>query len=172
MQPGFTRGCIFSLNCSNYLPNIVAACLHCTLGTELFTAYVTMHHVSLLSHSDIYNYSFFLSFVTTHMAVRHLQFLVRNVKQQQFQSNAPISYIFASVAIRVLPSVVVGSYCSKIQNSYMLFYKKRFKQANAYIAYIKINKLECTDMPHAIELFKSLPHILHISSIWIFYAFP
>jgi len=58
MQNALTSGCIFSLNCSNYLPNIVAACPHCTLGTELCTAYVTMHHVPFLSqaiHTSIHS---------------------------------------------------------------------------------------------------------------------
>jgi hypothetical protein len=148
MQTGVTSGCIFSLKCSNYLPNIVAACPHCTLGTELCTVYVTIHHVPFLSPSDTYKYSFFLSFVTTHMAVRHLQLLVRNVKQQQVQSNAPTSYIFASVAIRVIPSVVLGSSCSKIQNSYMIFHKKKNgSNKPVHILYIskqaKVNALIC-----------------------------
>jgi hypothetical protein len=172
MQPRVTRGCVFSLNCSNYLPNILAACLHCALGTDLWTAYVRMHHVSLLSHNDIYKYSFFLSFVTTHMAVQRLQFLVMNVKQQQVQSNDLTSNIYALVAIRVIPSVVLGSSCSKIKNSYMIFHKKLFKQISEYIAYLKTSKPECTGMSHAIEHIKSLPHILHISSIWILDAFP
>jgi len=64
--------------CSNYVPNIVAEWLHFSLGIELCPVYVTINHVSLLSHSDIY--SFFLLFVTTHVAIRHLQYLVSNGK--------------------------------------------------------------------------------------------
>ena len=64
--------------CSNYVPNIVAEWLHFSLGIELCPVYVTINHVSLLSHSDIH--SFFLLFVTTHMAIRHLQYLVSNGK--------------------------------------------------------------------------------------------
>jgi len=83
IQIEVTSGFIFLPNCSNNVPNILAACLHYTLGIELCTAYVTMHHVSLLSYSDIY--SFFLSFVTTHMAVRHCSFSLVIAKQLQVQ---------------------------------------------------------------------------------------
>ena len=65
-------------NLSNYVPNIVAGLLHFSLGIELSPVYVTINHVSLLSHSDIY--SFFLLFVTRHVAILHLQYLVSNGK--------------------------------------------------------------------------------------------
>ena len=78
MQPTVTSGCIFSQTRSNYAPNMLAACLHLTLGIELCPFYLKIHHVSLLSNSD--TYPFFQPFVKTHMAVWHLQFLVSNYK--------------------------------------------------------------------------------------------
>ena len=47
----------YSPYCSNYVPNSVAACLHCTAQTELCTVYVTRLHVHLLLHNDIYSCS-------------------------------------------------------------------------------------------------------------------
>ena len=53
------HGKVCSSTCSNYFPEGVAACLHCTTQTEPCTGYVMILHVPLLSHNDIY--SFFLS---------------------------------------------------------------------------------------------------------------
>ena len=49
--------CFRSPYTSNYIPNCVAACLHCTSQTELYTVCVMILHVSVLSHNDIYSCS-------------------------------------------------------------------------------------------------------------------
>jgi len=89
MQPGFTSGCKFLPNFSNYVHNIVAACLHCTSVIELCTAYVTIHHVSVLSHSHI---RIFILPLIRHKAHGRpaLQVLVTNGKDM-FKANIPTS---------------------------------------------------------------------------------
>jgi len=44
----------YSPNNSNYVPNSLAALLHCTSQTELGTVDVMILHVSLVSYNDIY----------------------------------------------------------------------------------------------------------------------
>jgi len=66
----------FSPHSTNYFPNSAAAPLHCTAQTKLCTVYVTIRHVPLLSHTEIY--SIFLQLLKTHMAFRMLHFLVSN----------------------------------------------------------------------------------------------
>jgi len=94
MQPAVTSGCIFSQNRSNYVANMVAACLHLTLGIELCPFYLKIHHVSLLSYSD--TYPIFQTFVTTHMPVWYLQFLVGNYKAARGSSHISYSPDFRS----------------------------------------------------------------------------
>jgi len=173
MQNALTSGCIFSLNCSNYLPNIVAACPHCTLGTELCTAYVTMHHVPFLSqaiHTSIHS--------SCHSSQRTWPSGICSCSLGMSSSNRFSQMLLHPI---FLPQLLSGWYhqwywVALAQRFKTLTWystkKKRFKQASAYIVYLKTSKSECTDMPHAIEHIKSLPHILHISSIWILDAFP
>jgi len=59
MQPVTTSLCTFHRNA--VIAFSAAARPDCTLGTELCTAYVMIHHVLLLSNKDIYIYIFFFS---------------------------------------------------------------------------------------------------------------
>jgi hypothetical protein len=160
----------FSPYCSYYVPNSVAAGLHCTSQTELCTAYVMIVHVALLTHTDIY--SSLLQVLKTHMAVRVLQFLVSNgkaahVSGQMFQHP------------KFLPPLLSGWYrkwywMSHAQRfrTHVWYSTKKIKNSSAYYAYIKTIKFECTDKPHSVEHFQTVPHIMWIPSIWILDSLP
>jgi hypothetical protein len=121
--------------CSNYVPNSVAACLHRTSQTELWTVWVMILHVSLLSNTAIH--SIFMQLLKTHVAFRVLRFLVNNgnaapLSGQKFQDP------------RFLPRLLTGWYDKRYWGAHAQRFKshawhstKNLKNASTYFAYLK-----------------------------------